>query len=361
MRQLRLTTFGGLRFQFGDDEVRLSTRKTAALVAYLCMHAGRRIAREALCGLLWSEKSEIQARHSLSQALSEARRAFGDDFIQSDGRVIWVNASQVLVDAFELTRLSIEKTVASLDLAETLYQGDFLAFGELDQERFDEWLLGERERYRQVAQRSLAAALALRASDEDAERRIRTARAMLALDPFDEIAHRIVMQAYVTQGHAALAIDHYHRFTRSLRRELNVAPERETVAMFRTIAERSQLQSSQPATLAQYAFVLEQLPHPVVVTDVQSRIVGWNSLSEQHSGFTKAEIYGQTPSTVLIPNASPTQADSVFKHALKWGRWSKRVDLVSKDGRRSRQQRIVAPLFSPDGELVGAFGHGIIL
>jgi PAS domain S-box-containing protein len=362
MRQLRLTTFGGLRFQFGDDcEIRLSTRKTAALVAYLCMHAGRRLVREALCGLFWGEKSETQARHSLSQALSEARKAFGDGFIQTDGRVIWINASQVWVDAFELTRLTLEKTALSLDRAEALYQGDFLAFGELNQERFDEWLLGERERFRQLAQSGMATALALRACDTDADGRLRTARAILALDPFDEPAHCVLMQAYATQGHASLAIDHYHRLTRNLRCELNVAPQQKTVATFRSIVERSQPQSSQPRTLAQYAFVLEQLPHPVLVTDTQSRIVGWNSLSEQTSGFTKDEICGRTPAAILAPGGDPSQAASVLKHALQWGRWSKRVDLISKDGQRSQQQRIVAPLYSPEGEFIGAFGHGIIL
>jgi len=362
MRQLRLSTFGGLRFQFGDDcEIRLSTRKTAALIAYLGMHAGRRIAREALCGLLWGDRTEIQARHSLSQALSEARKSFGDDLIRADGRVVWIDASQVWVDAFELTRLTIEKTMSSLDRAEALYQGDFLAFGELDQEQFDEWILGERERFRQTAQRGLAAALALRAGSEDSERRLRTARAILALDPFDESAHCAVMQAYATQGYASLAIDHYQRLTRNLRRELGIAPEPETVATFQAIVERSQPQSLQPRTLAQYAFVLEQLPHPVVVTDLQSRIIGWNSLAEQTSGFTKAEICGRTPATVLAPNGDPSQADSILKHALQWGRWSKRVDLVSRNGQRSRQQRIVAPLFTREGELIGAFGHGIIL
>lgn len=363
MRQLRLTTFGGLRLHFGEDcEVRLSTRKTAALIAYLGMHAGRRIAREALCGLLWGDRTESQARHSLSQALSEVRKSVGEELIRSDGRVVWIDASHIWVDAFELTRLTIEKTLSSLDRAETLYQGDFLAFGELDQERFDEWLLGERERFRQIAQRGLAAALALRAGSEHTERRLRTARAILALDPFDEPAHCAVMQAYAAQGHSSLAIDHYQRLTRNLRRELGVAPEHETVATFRAIVERSQPQQPlQPDTLAQYAFVLEQLPHPVVVTDLQSRIIGWNSLAEQTSGFTKAEICGRTPAAVLAPNGDPSQADSILKHALQWGRWSKRVDLVSRNGQRSHQQRIVSPLFTRDGELIGAFGHGIIL
>jgi len=361
MRQLRLTTFGGLRFHFdGDCEIRLSTRKTAALMVYLCMHAGRRLAREALCGLLWGDKSEIQARHSLSQALSEARKAFGDDFIQTDGCVVWINASRVWVDAFELTRLAIEKTLSSLDRAEALYRGDFLAFGELDQQGFVEWLLRERERFRQVAQRGLATALALRVGDVDTERRLSTARAILALDPFDEPAHCVLMRAYAAQGCAPLAVDHYHHLTRTLRRELGVAPDQETVATFRAIVEQSKPQPLHPPTLAQCAFVLEQLSHPVVVTDIQNRIVGWNQLAEETFGFTKNEICGRSPTLVYAPDRDPSLADSILKQALQSGRWSKRVDMVSKDGQLSHQQRIVAPLYSPEGELIGAFGHGII-
>ncbi len=362
MRQLRVTTFGGLRLHFdGDREVRLSTRKTAALVAYLCMNAGRRLAREGLRGLLWADKSESHARHSLSQALSEARKAFGDGFIQTDGQAIWVDAARVWVDAIELPRLTTERHLSSLDRAEVLYQGDFLAFGELNQEKFDDWLLGERERLRQIAQRGLAAALALRASDMDAEQRLGTARAILALDPFDESAHCALMQAYAAQGCAPLAIDHYHHLVRTLRQELGVAPEQQTVTTFRAIAEQAKPQSLQPRTLTQYAFVLEQLPHPVVVTDTHNRIVGWNSLAEETFHFTKEEICGRSPTLLYAPDRNPSLADSILKRALETGRWSKRVDMVSKDGRHCHQQRIVAPLYGPAGELVGAFGHGIIL
>lgn len=361
IRQLRLTTFGGLRFHYGDDvEIRLSTRKTAALLAYLCMHTGRRISREFLCGLLWGDKTEAQARHSLSQALSEVRKRFGDDLIRGDGDVVWIDASQVWVDAFELTRLTIDKTVASLDRAETLYRGDFLAFSELSQERFDEWIFGERERLRQVAQRGLATALVLRSGDTDPQRRLGIARAILALDPYDEDAHCAVMQAYAAQGNSSLVIQYYQRLKETLRRELGVTPASTTVETFESIIKRSAPLPHQPRTLAQYAFVLEQLPHPVVVTDTQSRIIGWNALSEQTSGYSKAEISGRTPAAVLAPDGDSKQADSILKHALQWGSWSRKVEIVGRDGRQSSQRRIVAPLFTPEGDLVGAFGHGII-
>jgi PAS domain S-box-containing protein len=361
MPLLRITTFGALRFQYRESEIRFSTRKTAALVVYLAMNAGRRIAREFLCGLLWGDSTEARARQSLSQAISETRRKFEDDLIRSDQNFLCMDASQVWVDAIELLRLAGEKNAASIARSERLYQGDFLAFGELDQQRFDEWLLCERERLRQTAHRGFAKALVLRAGDPSCEHRLNAARAILAIDPFDEEAHRAILQAYTAQGNASLAIQYYRRLKRDLHRELGVPPAPNTTAIFQDIIDRSDHVPQPSRTLMHYAVVLEQLPHPVVVTDMQSRIVGWNALSEQAFGFSKSEIYGRTPSAVLAPYGLQGQADSVLKHALRWGRWSKRIDFVRKDGRRSRQHRIVSPLFNPEGELIGGFGHGIVI
>jgi len=362
MSRLSLTTFGGLRFFLGDNrEVRLPTRKTAALVAYLGMHAGRRFSREALSGLFWTDKTDSQARHSLSQALSDIRKTFGEGLVHTDGQAAWMDPKRINIDACELPRLVSERTLSSLERAAALYQGEFLEFAELGQEGFDDWLMSERERLRQVAQRGLATALTLRTSDVDAERRLGIARAILALDPFDESAHRVLMQAYAAQGCAPLALEHYHRLVRLLRQELGVVPDQETVAVFRAIAAQDGAQPLQPRTLTQYVFVLEQLPHPVVVTDTQNRIVGWNHLAEADFGFTKAEICGRSPTLVYAPDRNPSLADSILQKVLRSGRWSKRVSMVGKDGRQCHQHRIVAPLYSPAGELIGAFGHGIVL
>src|SRR5882757_8898972 len=313
MSRLSLTTFGGLRFFLGDNrEVRLPTRKTAALVAYLGMHAGRRFSREALSGLFWTDKTDSQARHSLSQALSDIRKTFGEGLVHTDGQAAWMDPKRINIDACELPRLVSERTLSSLERAAALYQGEFLEFAELGQEGFD------------------------------------------------DSAHRVLMQAYAAQGCAPLALEHYHRLVRLLRQELGVVPDQETVAVFRAIAAQDGAQPLQPRTLTQYVFVLEQLPHPVVVTDTQNRIVGWNHLAEADFGFTKAEICGRSPTLVYAPDRNPSLADSILKQALQSGRWSKRVDMVSKDGQLSHQQRIVAPLYSPEGELIGAFGHGII-
>ena len=48
----------------------LSTRKAEVLLAYLALTPGSRHPRERLVNLLWSDRSEEQARNSLRQCLS---------------------------------------------------------------------------------------------------------------------------------------------------------------------------------------------------------------------------------------------------------------------------------------------------
>lgn len=75
---MELTLFGG--FQLVDaatSPITVSARKVKALLAWLAMHQGRHQPRERLALLLWEESDEVQARHSLRQALSGLRKVLG--------------------------------------------------------------------------------------------------------------------------------------------------------------------------------------------------------------------------------------------------------------------------------------------
>ena len=58
--------------------VKLSSRPSQSLLAYLCLHAGASFRREKLAGLLWPEASETSARNNLRRELSLLRDALGD-------------------------------------------------------------------------------------------------------------------------------------------------------------------------------------------------------------------------------------------------------------------------------------------
>ena len=67
-----------------DAPPELLWRKHVALLVYLARSPRRRRTREHLVGLLWSDRDEKQARHSLSEALRVFRRVLGDDQVQAD-------------------------------------------------------------------------------------------------------------------------------------------------------------------------------------------------------------------------------------------------------------------------------------
>ena len=72
---LSVKLLGEFELQSGTGvRLTLPTRKTRALFAYLLANADAPQPRERLMDLLWSERGEQQARHSLNQALLAIRK-----------------------------------------------------------------------------------------------------------------------------------------------------------------------------------------------------------------------------------------------------------------------------------------------
>ena len=360
MRKLRLITFGGLSLQDGrGSQYKFPTRKAAAMLAYLAMQPGRKFRRERLATMFWGDKRDAQARHSLSQALSDLKRILGDDTVLSDGQLVQVNVDVIETDASDMARLVDQQKLESLTLAEQLYQGEFLAGMELEQGEFDAWMLSERERLQQLAHRALGTLLMLHADGADGDMTLRIGRSLLAIDPFDDAAHCGIMRAYAKLGRQRLALAHYRKYCADLRHELGEEPSEEVLATYHAIfPEKSGFRRSL-TKLEDYAFVIEQLPQPALVTDLRNRVVGWNDLAETLLGFTKAEMQGRSPGVIFAPGGDASLSNGVLRKAINNGRWTGTALVRTKDGRCLRQRRVVAPLRSSDGELIGAFGYGI--
>jgi PAS domain S-box-containing protein len=359
MGTLLVKTLGNLRFEdHCGRELRAPTRKTAALAAYLAMRPDKRVAREAIACLLWGDKKETHARHSLSQAISDVRHAFGEQIIGVDSQFLWSSGDAATVDALQLADLMRGRpATGDLEIVESLYDAEFLQGFDLGQEDFDCWVLAERERLRHLAHSAMTELLAIRVRAAQFNAALGTAQKILGIEPFDETAHRAIMRCYAQQGFPRRAIEHFKSLAVDIRRELGVEPDLPTVAMYREIV-RGSTPPNQGRTLSEYAFVLEQLPYAVAVTDTVNRIVGWNRIAEDTFGFSKAEMVGRSPTLVYAPDHDSTLADQILQKAIAGGRWSGDVTLIAKDGSTRRQRRVVAPLFGPKGEIVGAFGHG---
>jgi len=356
--RIYVRVLGGLSIVGADGcERKLPTRKTRAMAVYLAVHPGHRFSRAKLADLLWADEAETLARHSLRQALCAIRDAFGSDVIVSDDESIGCRDGAIDVDLFEFEQLAGSPSLEAIEQAERMYRGEFLDGLETGQPGFDEWLRCERERLREVVRGVFGQILVQRALDPHLDLAVATALRLIRLDPFDEAANRSLMLLYVRQGRASRAIRHFHWLARSLRQELGIPPDQETVALFEAICV-GRGTSFTPTSLIEIAFVLEQVPHCIVVTDLTNQIVGWSKVAEQEFGFTKDDMLGRTPTLLYAPARDQTLAHGILKVALARGKWSRRVKLLSKDGRETYQIRTVTPLRDHTGRPIGAFGIG---
>jgi PAS domain S-box-containing protein len=357
--EVRLTLLGDFSIRGPNESLpRLPTRKTRALAAYLALQRGRRFSRNHLCDLLWCGQTERRSRQSLRQALSAVRSAFGTKAIVGDEDFVICRPDSVTTDVDEFQSLARAGTLAAAHRAHAIYGGDLLRGQEIEEPAFAEWLQAERERLCGIARKIVGSILVDRCRDRNLIEAMDAARALLKLDPFDEGVHRTVMQLHAQGGRTNAALQHFQDFSRMLRREIGVVPEDETFALYESLtAQRASLPGLD--TLDEYAFVLEQMAHCVVVTDASSRIVGWNRAAEAEFGFSKDFMFGRKPTLVYAPIRDQSIADGVLKYALERGHWSSRVKLLSMDGRECQQTRTVQPLYDRRGHLIGAFGTGV--
>jgi DNA-binding SARP family transcriptional activator/tetratricopeptide (TPR) repeat protein len=228
MAYLHLDLLGGFSAQVEGRPCRLPTRKAQALLAYLAVPAGRFHARDKLTALLWGESDELHARQSFRQALAALRRVLGDQALIARSDTLALDAAAVRVDVDALEVDAGEERTAEL------YKGDFLDGLRVDEPRFEEWLVAERERLHALALERLAKLLRKQA-DAAPDAAIHTALRLLAIDPLQEPVHRTLMRLLLAQGRRAAALQQYQACVGWFERELGAEPEEATRALYREI------------------------------------------------------------------------------------------------------------------------------
>ena len=241
MTRLRLSVLGPFRLE-ADAEIALPSRKAQALLAYLALSAGRPHRRDKLASLLWADRGDTAARHNLRQALSSIAKAIRP--ASTDAAAMITNADRIAVDpaAFDVDAARLEGLVAdaspeALLEAVKLCHGDLLDGLNLQAEPFEEWLTAQRSRFRELAVQAHRLLLEHQISCDSHEAAVLTALRFLALDPTDEDAHRKLMRLYLAQGRKDAALRQFQICAETLQRELGLAPDAETRALHRSIAQ----------------------------------------------------------------------------------------------------------------------------
>ena len=239
MTRLSLTLLGDFQARFGSGPpLRLRARKTQALLAYLALPAGQAHSRDKLAALLWGDGSQHHARGRLRETLFVLRRTLAPadpPCLDASNETVALTADSVDVDAVAFERLVETGGAVALGHAVDLYRGDLLEGLEFRGALFEDWLMAERERLRELALDALAKLLAYQRSAGLAEPALQTALRLIALDPLQEAVHRTLMRLYTQLGRRGAALRQYQLCVGVLRRELGVEPEADTRTVYQEI------------------------------------------------------------------------------------------------------------------------------
>lgn len=236
MVEINLIFFGGFTAHRPDGSaIALPTRKAEALLAYLACRTGEAQPRDRLTALLWGERADAQARHSLSQTLTSIRRALNGaaSILNVDRDTVTLRDCVAEVDIAAFKRLAASDSSDDLRAAADLYRGPFLDGFNLRDSAFEEWLRQERAQLYESAVTVLIKLARCQVTAGDLEDAAASLNRTLALDPLAEEAHRQLIRLHLDQGAYNTAIRRYRQCAEILKRELNTVPEPSTMELYR--------------------------------------------------------------------------------------------------------------------------------
>jgi DNA-binding SARP family transcriptional activator len=172
-------------------------------------------------GVLWPEATEDRALGNLRTILWRLRR-YGVDMVQTDGALIRL-AATVDVDTRRLSEVARQFTETAAEV-QALEVRQLTGSGDLLPDWYDDWVLIERERLRQLRLHMLEVACAKLAGAGRYGEAVAAGVAAVECEPLRESANRALVQAHLAEGNAGEALRQYRWFRDVLHRELGLRP-----------------------------------------------------------------------------------------------------------------------------------------
>lgn len=240
---LRVHTLGWFSVQVGARKLLyadLRQRRAGELLALLLSSSGYSLTAEQASEALAPESDPKTGRGVVHKAVSELRRAlepelpdrrFSSRYLDAaDGRLTlrlppssWVDF-QIFQDAFRK---------GDFEHAAALYEGEYLA-----EYRYADWAICLRESLAQDYQTTLLRLAERAAVAADWSKALELARRLLRLDPWNEAASLIAMQAHQALGDIPAALRIYRRLEKTLLGELGLAPGKKIQELAQSMKKR---------------------------------------------------------------------------------------------------------------------------
>ncbi|OHV31761.1 hypothetical protein BCD49_05575 [Pseudofrankia sp. EUN1h] len=274
---LEVRLLGAFEVRSGGTPVVMTSLRAQSLLAYLALRRGAPQRREQVAFLLWPDSTEQQARTNLRHVLHTLRALLpaADRHVEVTAQTLSLREFSADLTAFDAAEAASGASAGSsatgssatagsgetahsgeddadadalegLRLAADLYAGDLLDGW------YDEWLIADRERYRQRVMAVLARLVPLLEGRGEIDAAVGYAERARQHDRLAEPPYRWLMRLYDAQGDRARAVNAYHECVATLADELGVAPSARTRALYEALLPKAQ---DAPRTSGAAAFV----------------------------------------------------------------------------------------------------------
>ena len=240
---LEATLLGGVTIRLDGQPINNFRSQTEiALLAYLA-HSGHPHNREILADLLWDTESTGQSLSNLRTVLTRLRKQLGDHLIVTRKTIAVEAAVPQKTDSARFQSLlagvgrdesagSINQLSQGLDL----YAGEFMrGFSLPNAPRFNDWLVIEQERLRQLALSGYRQLTEWQEEQGSFTAGILTAQRWLTLDLWDETAQQKLMRLLAYDGRTSEVLAVYEKYRDRLQEEMSISPEPDTIALYHSI------------------------------------------------------------------------------------------------------------------------------
>ena len=238
---VKINTLGRFEIHINDELVRFSgkiQKKPLELLKIIIASGGEHVNGDRIIDALWPDAEGDSALLSLRTNVHRLRQLLGnsDTIVYQEGR-IGLNKRYCWVDVWEFGEL-LQNTADLSDTADpfkvkglvesalALYAGDFL-----ENESTMDWMLSLRERLKMSLLRAITQLGNRLEHHQYHAEAINWYESGLNIDELNEGLYQHLMRCYVTLGRNAEAIIMYKRCCQTLRRELGIAPSKETDAI----------------------------------------------------------------------------------------------------------------------------------
>lgn len=217
--EIRVSLSGAFELSRNGQSVDLATPAQRVL-AFLALHE-QPVRRDHVAGVLWLDSNEERAAGSLRSALWRIRQC-GDSIVESTQRGLRLSPA-VCVDvreAISWARRVVDPSqpVDSADVREAFTGGELLA------DWYDDWVLLERERLRQLRLHALEVLTQRLVAASRYAEAMEVGLAALRSEPLRESAQRAVISVHLAEGNRSEALRQFRIYRELLRAQLGLEP-----------------------------------------------------------------------------------------------------------------------------------------